>query len=192
MMRSTSRRKHCSINQSSTESFPVYVQATQNPSDKYHARARYRAGQCATQTKQWAEAEKHFQVVVDQFDKFPAEDRSPLWAGFRPAKPAKVRPGPQPVFADHQGHGNRNRRPARFMLGECDFAEQKFATAWEHYLESALGYPYDEWKAQGHYQAGRCFVQLKQPDKAREELQLVIEQYPNHALVKDGAAIAQI
>ncbi|MCA9072648.1 MAG: tetratricopeptide repeat protein, partial [Planctomycetaceae bacterium] len=48
-----------------TEAFPLFVQATQNPEKKYHARAHYRAGQCATRGQKWADAEKHFQSVVN-------------------------------------------------------------------------------------------------------------------------------
>lgn len=169
-----------------TESFPIYVQATRNPSAKYHARAHYRAGQCATEAKQWADAEKHFQIVVDQFDKFPQRTEARYGLAFAQQNQRKFDPARSQYLEIIKETETETAARARFMLGECDFAEQKFATAWEHYLEAALGYPYEEWKAQGHYQAGRCFLELKQPDKAREELENVIEQYPNHALVKDA------
>jgi TolA-binding protein len=169
-----------------TESYPVFVQATQNPSAKHHARAHYRAGQCATQTKQWPDAEKHFQIVVDQFDKFPERTEARYGLAFAQQNQRKFDPARSQYLQIIKDTETETAARARFMLGECDFAEQKFATAWEHYLEAALGYPYEEWKAQGHYQAGRCFLQLNQPDKAREELQVVIEDHPNHALVKEA------
>ena len=47
------------------------------------------------------------------------------------------------------------------MMGECSFAEKKYSEAVEHFLEAAIGYPYDEWRAMGHFEAGRCFLELK-------------------------------
>lgn len=168
------------------EAFPLFVQATQNPEKKYHARAHYRAGQTATRNQKWPDAEKHFQAVVDGFEKFPQRVEARYGLAFAQQNQKKfntARSHYQQVIKDTE---TETAARAQFMLGECDFAEKKFDAAWEHYLEAALGYPYEEWKVQGHLQAARCFVQLKQADKARDELQIVIEKFPQHALVKEA------
>lgn len=168
------------------EAFPLFVQATQNAEKKYHARAHYRAGQSATRNQKWADAEKHFQAVVDGFEKFPQRVEARYGLAFAQQNQKKfnqARSHYQQVIKDTE---TETAARARFMLGECDFAEKKFEAAWEHYLEAALGYPYEEWKVQGHLQAARCFLQLKKADKARAELQIVIEKFPQHALVKEA------
>ena len=168
------------------QALPLYVQAAQSPEEEYHARACYRAGQCATRLKNWTDAEKHFQAVVDRFEKFPQRTEARYGLAFALQNQRKFDAARSQYQAVIKETETESAARSRFMLGECDFAEQKFDTAWEHYLEAALGYPYDEWKAQGHYQAARCFIQLKKPEKAREELQTVIEKHPQHTLAKDA------
>ncbi len=168
------------------QAFPLYAELAKSPSEEYQPRAHYRAGQCATRLKQWADAEKYFGAVVDRFSKFPQHVEARYGLAFALQNQKKFDPARshyQQVLKDTE---TETAARARFMLGECDFAQQKFDSAWEHYLEAALGYPYEEWKVQGHYQAARCFVQLKKPAKAREELEFVIEKFPQHALVKDA------
>ena len=99
--------------------------------------------------------------MVDRFPKFPQHVEARYGLAFALQNQKKFDPARshyQQVIKDTE---TETAARARFMLGECDFAEQKFDSAWEHYLEAALGYPYEEWKAQGHYQAARCFVQLE-------------------------------
>lgn len=73
------------------------------------------------------------------------------------------------------------------MMGECAFAQKKYDVAWQHFLEAALGYPYPEWQALGQFEAGRCFIELNMPDKARESLQTVIDKFPKHPRANDAA-----
>ncbi len=168
------------------EAFPLYAELAKSSSEDHHPRAHYRAGQCATRLKKWADAEKHFAAVVGRFSKFPQHVEARYGLAFALQNQKQFDPARshyQQVIKDTE---TETAARARFMLGECDFAQQKFDSAWEHYLEAALGYPYEEWKVQGHYQAARCFLQLKQPAKAREELEVVIEKFPQHALAKDA------
>ena len=78
---------------------------------------------------------------------------------------------------------------ARFMMGECAFAQKKYDIAWQHFLEAALGYPYPEWQALGHFEAARCFIELKMPDNAINSLREVVEKFPKHERAKDAAKL---
>ena len=75
------------------------------------------------------------------------------------------------------------------MMGECAFAQKKYDEAVEHFLEAALGYPYKEWQALGYFEAGRCFIQLKDTEKARETLQTVVTKFPKHPRAKDAMTL---
>ncbi|MFP6763311.1 MAG: tetratricopeptide repeat protein, partial [Planctomycetaceae bacterium] len=79
------------------------------------------------------------------------------------------------------------------MLGEIAFAEKKYEEASAHFLEVAVGYPekeaYAEWQALAHLESGRCFMELKKFDLARDELQTVVTKYPKHPRVKDAQTL---
>ena len=75
------------------------------------------------------------------------------------------------------------------MVGELDFGDAKYEAAIEHFLAVAVGYPFPEWKAFGHFEAARCFIQLKQNAKAIASLEIITKDHAQHPKAKDAAKL---
>ncbi|MCP4169941.1 MAG: tetratricopeptide repeat protein, partial [Fuerstiella sp.] len=160
------------------ESLPWYQKTIDAKSEKYHARALYRTGTCANELQQWPVSQKHFETLTKQFPKFEQVSEAWYGLGFALQNQNQLDQAMQMYDRVTKETNTESAAKARFMMGECAFAQKKYDIAWEHFLEAALGYPYPEWQALGHFEAGRCFIELKMPDKARESLQTVVDQFP--------------
>jgi TolA-binding protein len=75
------------------------------------------------------------------------------------------------------------------MIGECAFRRKKYREAIEHFLEAALAYPYEEWQALGHFEAGRCFIALDDTPRALDALETVVRKFPKHPRAGDAAKL---
>ncbi len=171
------------------ESLPWYQKTIDAKSEKYHARALYRTGTCANELQQWPVSQKHFETLTKQFPKFEQVSEAWYGLGFALQNQNQLDQAMQMYDRVTKETNTESAAKARFMMGECAFAQKKYDIAWEHFLEAALGYPYPEWQALGHFEAGRCFIELKMPDKARESLQTVVDQFPEHVRAKDAAKL---
>ena len=78
---------------------------------------------------------------------------------------------------------------SRFMIGEIAFSKKQYKVAYEIFLIAAFKYPYEEWQAKGYLEAGRCFKELKNTDKAREMLETVIKKFPTRPEAKSAAQV---
>lgn len=168
---------------------PLYQRVSALPAEKYHARASYRSGDCAANLKQWPQSQAFFQTLLDKYPKFEQRSEARFGLGFALQSQSQFEAARKVYEQVTKETDTETAAKARFMMGECSFAEKKYGEAVEHYLEAAIGYPYEEWRAMGHFGAGRCFVELKDAAKARESLETVIKKYPQHARAKDAAAL---
>lgn len=168
---------------------PLYQKVLATPAEKYHPRAFYRSGDCAANLKQWPQSQQFFQTLLDKHPKFEQRGEARFGVGFALQSQSQFEPARKAYEQVTKETDTETAAKARYMMGECSFAEKKYGEAVEHYLEAAIGYPYDEWRAMGHFAAGRCFVELKDAAKARESLETVVKKYPQHARAKDAAAL---
>lgn len=137
--------------------------------------------------KQWPVAQTHFDALTKQFPKFEQVSEARYGLGFALQSQNQLDQA-IPVYEQiTKETSTETAAKARFMMGECVFAQKKYDIAWQHFLESALGYPYPEWQAFGHFEGGRCFIELNMPDKALESLQTVVDKFPNHARANDAS-----
>lgn len=171
------------------ESLPWYQKTIAAKPEKYHARALYRTGTCANELRQWPLSQQHFDALSKQFPKYEQLPEALYGLGFALQNQNQLDPAILVYERVTKETNTESAAKARFMMGECAFAQKKYDVAWEHFLEAALGYPYPEWQALGHFEAGRCFIELKMPEKARESLQTVVEKFPQHARAKDAAKL---
>ncbi len=171
------------------DSLPWYQKTIDVKSEKYHSRAIYRTGTCANELKQWPVSQKHFEALTKQFPEFEQVSEAWYGLGFALQNQNHLDQAMQMYDRVTKETNTESAAKARFMMGECAFAQKKYDVAWEHFLEAALGYPYPEWQALGHFEAGRCFIELKMPDKARESLQIVVDRFPEHVRAKDAAKL---
>lgn len=70
---------------------------------------------------------------------------------------------------------------AQFQIGETFFAQGKYEEAVAALLAVADVYAYPEWAARATLEAGRAFEQLKQPQQARQQYELVVQKYKQSA-----------
>ena len=134
-------------------------------------------------------AQQHFDALTKQFAKFEQLSEARYGLGFSLQNQNQLDPAMAVYEQVTKETNSETAAKARFMMGECAFAQKKFEVAWPHFLEAALGYPYPEWQALGQFEAGRCFIELKMLDKARESLQTVVDKFPDHARAKDAATL---
>ena len=66
---------------------------------------------------------------------------------------------------------------------------RQFAEAIACFSEVAFGFKHPEWQPLSYFEAGRCYVQLKNVTAARKMLTAVVKEFPKHARVKDAQAI---
>ena len=168
---------------------PLFVAVVAAQPAEYHARALYRAGTCTAQLKQWPASQQHYAELIQKFPAFEQinEARYGLgWALQNQEKLAEARTAYEEVT---KATDTETAAKSRFMIGECAFREKKYQEAIEHFLEAAVGYPYEEWQALGHFEVGRCFIELMDKAQAIAALETVVAQYPNHPKAQDAAKL---
>lgn len=75
---------------------------------------------------------------------------------------------------------------AQFRLGESRHDRGDLDGAVDAFLRLAILYGHEEWVQRGLLEAGRCYVELEQPKKARKFLSELIERYPESASAKEA------
>lgn len=171
------------------DALPFFATVIAAKLEKYHARSLYRSGTCTAELKQWPASEQHYKSLAQQFPKFEQINEANYGLGLALQSQNKLDEAKAVYQQVTKATNTETAAKSRFMMGECDFAAKKYQSAVEHFLESAIGYPYDEWKAMGQFEAGRCFIELKEIEKAREALETVVKKFPQHARAKDAAAL---
>jgi len=173
------------------ESTAWYQKVIESKRDVYVARSLYRMGTCNSELKRWPTAQQHFDALTKQFPKFEQISEARYGLGFAMQNQNQLDQASQVYEQVTRETNTETAAKARFMMGECAFAKNQYEVAWQHFLEAALGYPYPEWQALGHFEAARCFIELKMPDKARESLQTVVEKFPEHPRAKDCSKLLE-
>ncbi|HEV7222543.1 MAG TPA: tetratricopeptide repeat protein [Pirellulales bacterium] len=172
------------------EALPRFDQSIQQKQEKYLARALYRAGASAAETKQWSASETYYRALVNQFPKFEQIDEARYGLGLALQNQEKLAEARQVYEQVTRETDAETAAKSRFMVGECAFREKKYDEAVEHFLTAALGYPYEEWQALGYFEAGRCLSELKNDAKAIEMFDTVVKKFPAHPKAKDAGALS--
>jgi TolA-binding protein len=171
------------------EALPLFTKSVEQKQEKYLARALYRCGACAAGLQQWAASEAHYQALIAQFPKFELLSEARYGLGWAMQKQEKL-PQAKAVYEQvTKETDTETAAKARFMIGECALREKKLEEAVENYLAAALGYPYEEWQALGHFEAGRVLAELKEKEKAIDSFETVVKKFPQHAKAKDAAVL---
>jgi TolA-binding protein len=171
------------------EALPPLNEAIRSRSEKYLARALYRAGTCATNLKQWDAAAGHYGELLRAAPKFELIAEAKCGLAFALQNQGRLDDAAS-LYAEVTGvTGTETAAKARFMIGEIAFGRKQYKQAVEHFLETALGYPYPEWQALGHFEAARCLIELKDAARAIAELETVVRKYPDHPSAKDAARL---
>lgn len=171
----------------------LYDAVIKSADAKYLPNALYRAGDSAGALKKWADSQKHYQQLITGFPDFYAVNEARYGLGLALQNQSQLEPAKKVYLEVTDKTASPTGAKCRFMLGEIAFAQKKYEEASAHFLEVTVGYPekeaYAEWQALAHLESGRCFIELKKYDLAREELQTIITKYPKHPRVKDAQTL---
>ncbi len=166
-----------------------FEQVVGDPKATERARALYRAGTCHLNLKKWPLAQQRFEALVKGFAKYPQLPAARYGLGLALQKQNQLDRA-VPVFEQVTKETNTEAAAkARFMIGEIAFSRKQYKVAYENFLVAAFKYPYEEWQAKGYLEAGRCFKELKDNDKAREMLGTVIKKFPKRPEAKSAAQV---
>ncbi|MCE5325189.1 MAG: tetratricopeptide repeat protein [Planctomycetaceae bacterium] len=86
-----------------------------------------------------------------------------------------------------EAHNGETAARAQFQIGECYFAQAKYAEAARELLKVDIVYAYPQWSCKALYEAGRAFEYLKQYDEARAQYTTCAEKYKD----QDSTALAK-
>lgn len=68
---------------------------------------------------------------------------------------------------------------AQFYIGECNFADGKYADAMDAYNRVIAGYPKGDKVPDAYYKRGMTFERLSQLDRARESWEILLKTFPD-------------
>jgi TolA-binding protein len=137
----------------------------------------------------WEESRLHFETLLKEYPDFEQAPEARYGLGFALQNLNRLDEATQTYIQVTEETDTESAAKARFMAGECAFAQKKYEEAWQHFLEAALGYSYPEWQALGHFEAGRCFIELGQFQQARDSLQTIVDKFPDHPRAGDAAKL---
>jgi TolA-binding protein len=173
------------------EAVPSFERVLALQSERYLPRALYRLGACAARLGQWAASEQHYQRLLAQHPAFEQVHEARYGLALAMQKQQKLAQARELYEQITRETETETAAKARFMIGECCFLEKKYAEAVEHYLTAALGYPYEEWQALGHFEAARAFIELGDKERAIDALNTVIERFGQHPKAADAKTLLQ-
>ena len=153
---------------------------------KYLAKALYRSGDCHVNLKQWPQSEKQYQQFLTLFPKHDLRHEARYGLGLSCQNQKKHKEAQAAYRQVIKETTSETAAKSRFMLGEIAFSQEKYKEAIDHFLDTALGYPYKEWKALSYFEAGRCYAEIKQPKRARQMFEELIKRYPKHPRAADA------
>lgn len=170
------------------EALPFYAQviAAKGPD---RDKALYRSGTCANQLKKWPEGQGHFAALIEQFPKYELVHDARYGLGLALQMQQKLDEAKAVYEKVTIDTNSEAAAKSRFMIGQIAFAQKKYTEAIEHFILTATGYSYEQWQGEANYELGRCFIELKMPEQARDALETVVKKFPKHSRVKDAATL---
>lgn len=152
----------------------------------YVALAMFRAGESAASMEDWRSSGRWHQKVLagyPDFDMLPEARYGYAWALQNEGQIEQAIPIFEQVTEETQ---SETAAKARFMIGECLFAQKKHKEATRNFLKAAFTYNHQEWSAMAYFEAARCFEVLRDVEQASTCYQNLISKYPQHSKVKDA------
>jgi TolA-binding protein len=168
---------------------PLFERLIAAKDPKYHDRALYRCGACRAGLREWAASQKCYEELIRLFPKFKLVQEARYGLGWALQNQDKLDEARAVYEQVTKATSTETAAKSRFMIGECAFRQKKHREAIEHFLEVAVAYPYPQWQALGYFEAGRCFMALKDRPRALDALETVVKKYPKHARAKDAARL---
>ncbi len=152
----------------------------------YEALAIYRSAECAAALEKWDVSLKLHQRVLKGFPTFELKAEARYGVGWALQQQEKLAEAIATYETVTEETESETAAKARFMIGECYFAQKNHKEATKHFLKAAFAYGHKEWSAMAWFEAARCFEVLRDIDQAKNCYQQMIEKYPEHPKVTDA------
>ncbi|MCH8858286.1 MAG: tetratricopeptide repeat protein, partial [Proteobacteria bacterium] len=139
--------------------------------------ALLRLGESLAHLQRWAKSEKAFVDYLERFGDSEHWFQAQFgigWARENQSRHDEAIGAYRDLIAKHKGP---TAARAQFQIGECLFAQKKYAQAATELLNVDILYVYPQWSAAALFEAGRCFEKMNQPAQARKQFKAVSEKY---------------
>ena len=163
-----------------------YEKVIRSGNSSYTALATFRAGECAGSLENWSSSRNWHQQVLDKFADFEMRPEARYGLGWALQNENRFPQAMQQYEKVTDETDTETAAKARFMIGECLFAQKKHKDAAKHFLKTAFVYNHKEWSALAYFEAARCFEVLRDVDQAQSCYEQLIRKYPTHSKVKDA------
>ncbi|MBM4075320.1 MAG: tetratricopeptide repeat protein, partial [Planctomycetes bacterium] len=134
-----------------------YLAVSNLNNSTYQALATYRCGVCAGSLEQWDESMKLHQQTLEKFPDFEMKSEARYGIGWALQQQGKWAEAIAQYEAVTEETDTETAANARFMIGECYFAQKNHKEATKHFLKTAFAYGHKEWSAMAFFEAARCF-----------------------------------
>ena len=164
----------------------AFNQVVRANDSNYVALASFRIGECAASLEDWSNSRQWHQKVLDtypDFDMKPEARYGLAWALQNEGQYDTAMTLYEQVTDETN---TETAAKARFMMGECCFAQKKHKDATKHFLKTAFLYNHEEWSAMAYFEAARCFEVLQDIEQATSCYNNLITKYPQHSKVRDA------
>jgi len=152
----------------------------------YQALALYRSGECAAALEQWGPSQQFHQQALDGFPDFELRSEARYGVGWALQQQDKITDAIPYYEKVTEETDTETAAKARFMIGECYFAQKNHKEATKHFLKAAFAYGHKEWSAMAWFEAARCFEVLKDVLQAKNCYQQMIDKFPDHPKIADA------
>ena len=152
----------------------------------YAALAIFRSGECAAALEKWSDSLQYHQRVLEEYPDFELKSEARYGTGWALQQQDKIEEAIRAYEKVTDETDTETAAKARFMIGECFFAQKNHKEATKHFLKTAFAYRHPEWSAMALFEAARCFEVLKDVDHAKNCYQQLIDGYPRHAKAEDA------
>jgi TolA-binding protein len=142
------------------------------------------SGQAAAQLQNWQQSEQYLTLCVKRYPKSPDASDALYELAWAQQNLGRLDDALKTYERVTTITNSEAAARARFMTGEIHFQRKEHAEAVRHFFTVAYAYPYPQWQAAAHYEAGRCFEVLEKLDQARKSYREIIDKYPNSEKAK--------
>ena len=161
-----------------------YVSVGKLSTERFEVSKLLHSGQAAAQLQKWQQSEQYLTLCVERYPDSPdASDAlyELAWAQQNLGRLDDALKTYERVTTITEGEAAAR---ARFMTGEIHFERKEHAEAVRHFFTVAYAYPYPQWQAAAHYEAGRCFEVLGKVEQARKSYREIVDKYPDSEKAK--------
>lgn len=153
------------------------TKTTPDDAPAIHGPALLRLGECRAALQQWRASGEAFNTYLREHPDSDLWFQARFGIGWSLENQARYDDAIQSYREVVDRHQGKTAARAQFQIGECLFAQKSFDEAVRALLKVDILYAYPEWSAAALHEAGRCFVELRDPTAARQHFQQVIDEH---------------